>query len=358
MLTLDGGEPEPAAAATHAEAARAVLAAIFDRDADAGLAERLVAIGHRVVHGGRAFRGPTLVTERALDALGALAELAPLHNPPALAVLGVARERFPDVAMVAVFDTTFFRALPEHVRRYAVPASWHDAHAVERFGFHGIAHAYLAARCRELDARLSRVVSLQLGQGCSATALLDGRPVETSMGLTPLEGLIMATRSGDLDPGVVVHMARRGWGLEAIDAALNRESGLRGLSGTSGDVRELLELERAGDGAARLALRAFCHRVRKYVGAYAAALGGLDGIVFGGGIGEHSAEIRARVCSGLEWLGLELDAAANARCSGEEAELSAAGSRIAVWAIPVNEERAIARAALDVAGATAEHAPV
>jgi acetate kinase len=333
---------------THIEGASLILNKIFDNTSDNPLSiDRVAATGHRVVHGGERFSVPTLVTSEVLDQLRLLGHLAPLHNPPAIAVMEVVRERFARLPMVAVFDTGFFRKLPNYARRYAIPSSWYQDHGIQRFGFHGIAHEFLYERLKTLHVRtgrVERVVSLHLGQGCSATALRNGCPVETSMGFTPVEGLIMGTRVGDLDAGAVLHMARQGLSREELEGALNRESGLLGLSGVSDDVRELLELEEAGHPDATLALSAFCHRIRKYLGAYAAVLGGLDTILFGGGIGENSARIRARICAGFEWLGLELDDEANSRCIGCEGRISTADSAVEVRVIPVREEEAIARA--------------
>jgi len=348
-LWLEGAPAdERIEAADHAAAASLVLRLLEGRVSAAP--ERMAAVGHRVVHGGGAFSEPLCVSDQSLAELEALSSLAPLHNPPALAVLGVIRRRYPGVPMVAVFDTAFFSDLPEVARRYAVPEAWFRA-GVHRYGFHGIAHRYLGARLAELEdgsrPAPARAVTLQLGHGCSVTALEHGRPVETSMGLTPLEGLIMGARPGDLDPGAVLHMARRGLDWSDIDHALNHESGLKGLSAASSDVRELLSLEAEGHAGARIALRAFCHRVRKYVGAYAAVLGGLDAVAFGGGIGEHAPEIRERICSGFQWLGLELDPRVNEACRGQEARISTPSSRVAVRVIPVNEEAAIARAAVE-----------
>jgi acetate kinase len=250
--------------------------------------------------------------------------------------------------MAAVFDTAFFRDLPEHARVYAIPHDWRRSYGIRRYGFHGIAHAYLHSRHRALTRRRTvptRVVTLQLGQGCSAAALLDGRAVESSMGYTPLEGLVMGTRPGDLDPGVLLRLMRGGLDADALERALNRESGLLGLSHSSSDMRDLLEREAAGDPRAALALGVFCHRVRKYIGAYAVVLGGLDAVLFGGGIGENAPVIRARICAGLEWLGVDLDPNANAAGVGAELEISAATSAVEVYVIRVREEEAIARAA-------------
>jgi acetate kinase len=335
---------------THAEAAELVLDRLLAAASESFLSvARMAATGHRVVHGGDLYSAPATVTPSVMAELRSLAHLAPLHNPLSLAVMEVVAERLAGVPMVAVFDTAFFRGIPDHARRYAVPESWFADHGIKRYGFHGIAHQCMYDRLTLLSGAIEvpeRVVSLHLGQGCSVTALGNGRPLETSMGFTPLEGLIMGTRSGDLDAGAVLHMARQGRSWQEIDGELNRESGLLGLSGVSDDVRELLALEDAGHAGATLALAAYCHRIRKYVGAYTAVLGGLDALVFGGGIGENAPRIRARICAGFEWLGLKLDDEANARCIGCEGRISKAESAIDVRVIPVREEEVIARAAL------------
>jgi len=329
-------------------AAEMVLAHLFDESGGPELrAAELAATGHRVVHGGDRFFAPVRVTLSAFDALKSLAPLAPLHNPLALTVMEAVGERFPNLPIVAVFDTAFFHDLPETARRYAIPAKWSDVHAIRRYGFHGIAHQHLAQVLARNGAG-RRAVTLHLGQGCSAAALLDGHPVDTSMGFTPLEGLVMGTRSGDLDAGVVLHLARSGHAWKEIEEGLNRRSGLLGLSGISDDVRDLLAREAEGHSGAKLALDVFCMRIRKYVGAYAAVLGGLDAIAFGGGIGENSPEIRERVLRPLAWLGIELDDGANASCTGRETRISTERSAVSVHVVPVDEEPIIARAILDV----------
>lgn len=337
------------------ESHRVAATLLLDRAGAEGLLDDSASIVtvHRVVHGGRRFTRPVRVTPAVLDELVALTPLAPLHNPPALDVLAAARERLPAAPAVAVFDTAFFERLPEHARVYAIPAAWRRDGEVRRYGFHGIAHECLDRSYHRLQARAGRarrVVTLQLGHGCSAAALLDGLPVDTSMGYTPLEGLIMGTRTGDLDPGVLVDLARRGVSADELDFELNRRSGLLALSGRSADMREILAREAEGDADAALAVAAFCHRVRKYVGAYAAVLGGLDALVFGGGIGENAPEIRRRVCSGFGWLGLEIDTQANASWKGEAAAVSARTSRVDVAVVAVREERAIARHACECLG--------
>jgi len=248
-----------------------------------------------------------------------------------------------------VFDTAFHATLPEHARTYALPAHWR-ARGIRRYGFHGVAHRFMYERaCALQRAPVRRVVTFQLGNGCSVSAIRDGRSVDTSMGYTPLEGLVMSTRCGDVDPGAVVALVRGGVDGAELTRGLNHESGLLGLSGATADMRELLALEAGGHAGARLAIAAFCQRARKYLGAYLALLNGADAIVFGGGIGEHAPAIRARICADMEWCGLQLDAGANERAVGIEGVVSASGS-IAVYVVAVNEELVIARDTATVLG--------
>jgi acetate kinase len=350
-LEVDGYPPERLRGVDNQRAAtELLLARLVELGFDVA---SLVGVGHRIVHGGARFSTPVRVTTAVRRRLDALNDLAPLHNPAALAVMDAVQACAPHAPVAAAFDTAFFRELPEAARVYAVPARWRAGREpVQRYGFHGLAHEYLARRFaskRGRGARSARVLSMQLGQGCSIAALAGGRPLETSMGFTPLEGLIMGTRPGDLDAGVLLHRLAAGDTAAALDAALNRDSGLKGLAG-SDDVRDLLAREANGDAAAALALAAFVHRIVKYAGAYAAVLGGVDAVLFGGGIGEHAAPIRERICAGLRWLGLVLDARANARCVGREGVISARRSAIEVHVIPVREERSIARAACAALG--------
>jgi acetate kinase len=329
----------------HARAAEILLDRLLPGSSTMG--ERLVAIGHRIVHGGTQFTRPVRITTDVWQQLEALRELAPLHNPPAFAVARATAARFARVPLYAVFDTAYFADLPAHVRELALPPKWRFGRGLRRFGFHGLAHQYLAREARKLPGRRRRLVTLQLGNGCSAAAVLDGRPIDTSMGFSPLEGLIMATRPGDLDPGVLLELARRGESWATISHGLNREAGLQGLSGASGDVRELLELEAHGHAGATLAMAAFHHRITKYIGAYAAVLGGLDAIAIGGGIGENAPAVRARICNDLEWLGVRLDTAANDDAVGAASRISQAASTATVDVIPVDEEILIAEQVLD-----------
>jgi acetate kinase len=328
----------------HRAAALAVLDRIDDLD--------LGAVVHRIVHGGEGSDEAVMVDERVAARIESLRELAPLHNGPALDALTACRERLGEVRTVAVFDTAFHSRMPERASRYAIPDDLARRHGIRRFGFHGIAHRYLVERYAAITSvslSETRIVSLQLGNGCSAAAVDGGRSVDTSMGFTPLEGLVMGTRSGDLDPALVGWIARaEGVEVEDVEEWLNHRSGLLGLSGRSGDVRELLEAEAAGDEGARLALDVFCYRARKYIGAYLAALGGADAVVFGGGIGENAPKVRARICRGLGQLGVSLDAEMNARTVGTEERISPPDSRIGVYVIPVDEGAVMVRAAMAI----------
>ena len=305
-------------------------------------------VGHRVVHGGAAHRSPVRVDDSVLESLQGLNALAPLHNPACLEGIALALEAAPGVPQVAVFDTAYFADLPEHAWRYALPRELADRYGVRRYGFHGISHGYVAAAAaRQLDRPLERLrlVTLHLGHGASAAAVAGGRCVETSMGMTPLEGLVMGTRSGDLDPAVVAMLQHHtGMGPDGVEALLNRESGLRGLCGEA-DMRTVRARAAAGDGAARLAIDVFVHRIRKYVGGYAAVLGGLDALVFTGGIGEHDAALRAEVCAGLAVLGVALDPQRN---DAGRTVISRDDAPAAVLVVPTNEELAIARATRDL----------
>jgi acetate kinase len=330
----------PVAAPDHEAAVRHVIERIRSRKLEVG------AVGHRVVHGGPRFSASALIDASVVAAIEATEELAPLHDAPSLAAIGAARAALgPDLPMVAVFDTAFHATIPEHAATYAIPHDLARRHGIRRYGFHGTSYRYVVARYRELTrtpAEQADLVAFHLGNGCSAAAIRGGRSLDTSMGLTPLEGLVMGTRSGDIDPAIVGFLARKlGGSLEETERLLNQESGLKGISGRSRDMRDLLAAE-AGDPRARLAVDVFCHRARKYLGAYLAVLGGARAVVFTGGIGERSAEIRARICDGMEWCGLLIDPARNRSLAGE-GEFGAAASRIATWVIPTDEELLIAR---------------
>ena len=332
------------------DALRSALDA-FDRHGPAIDRDTLAAVGHRVVHGGDLFAEPVVVDDRLLDTVEDLVPLAPLHNPANLEGLRVARRLFPDVPQVAVFDTAFHQTMPEHAYTYAVPLAWREEHRIRRYGFHGTSFAFVSRRAAELLGRPvedTNLVVLHLGNGASAAAIRGGESVDTSMGLTPLEGLVMGTRSGDLDPAIHGHLHRElGWSLDEIDRALYRESGLLGLSGVN-DFRQLMQRMTSGDPAARLAFDVYAYRVRKYVGAYYAALGELHAVVLTGGVGQHAPGLRAAALGGLERLGIVLDAARNDATSQEARTVSADGSEVAVLVVPTDEEWEIARQALAV----------
>jgi acetate kinase len=338
----------PPAVATLAEAAEFVLQWLADpRLHGCNLLAGVTATVHRIVHGGERFRAATVLNDAELEALAAQSSLAPLHNPPALSVIAAVRARLGrGIPLVGVFDTAYYADLPEAAIRYAVPPRWRADFGIRRYGFHGMAHRYLCQTVRErLPAPLSapRIVSLQLGRGCSVTASVDGRAIATSMGFTPLEGLVMGTRSGDVDPGAILYvMEQTGMSPAEMRRELNEHSGLLALSGQSADMRELLALEQRGDAAATLAIEVFCRSARQRVAAYIAELGGVDAIVFGGGIGENCPDIRRRIVGALQWAGIELLPEVNAACMGVEANIGSATSRAAMWVIPVDEASVIA----------------
>ncbi len=307
------------------------------------------AVGHRVVHGGERFTQSTRVDDEILRALETVIELAPLHNPHNLRGIAAARAVLgPGVPQVAVFDTAFHHSLPESAYIYAIPYQLYRRHRVRRYGFHGTSHRYVAYRYRQLTNRTreaTRIITLHLGNGASACAIVGGLSVDTSMGFTPLEGLVMGTRSGDLDPAILDYVAaKEGMSLHDLDLMLNKQSGLLGVSGLTADMRELLAEEAEhGDRRARLAIDLFCYRVKKYLGAYLAAMNGADAVIFAGGIGENAPEVRRRICQDLDWLGIEVDDARNNALVGAEGRFDAKGSRVELWTIPTDEELLIAR---------------
>ena len=347
-----GGQPhiEERRVADFEDALRSALGA-FDRHGPPIDRDDLAAVGHRVVHGGDVFAEPVLVDDLLLSTVEDLVPLAPLHNPANLEGLRAALRLFPGVPQVAVFDTAFHQTMPEHAYTYAVPARWREEHRIRRYGFHGTSYAFVSRRAAELLGRPvadTHLVVLHLGNGASAAAVRGGRSIDTSMGLTPLEGLVMGTRSGDIDPAIHGHLHREaGLSLDEIDRALYRESGLLGLSGVN-DFRELERRRAAGDAAAMLAFDVYAYRVRKYVGAYYAALGEVHAVVLTGGIGQRSPELRTAALSGLERLGIVLDPARNDAPGSHARTVSADGSAVAVLVVPTDEEWEIGRQSLAV----------
>lgn len=308
----------------------------------------IVGVGHRVVMGGRALDRPVVITDEIVATVEALSPLAPLHNPANVAALKVARELLPNVAHVAVFDTAFFHDLPPVAASYAIDPGLADKYGVRRYGFHGISHEYVSGRVTEMlgatGARTDlRQIVLHLGNGASASAVVAGRAVDTSMGFTPLEGLVMGTRSGDIDPSVAFHLYRQGgMDIDEVDRLLNQRSGMLGMTGYS-DLRDVHRLVGEGDSAARLGLALYVRRIQKYIGAFAAAMGGVDAVTFTAGVGENDPTVRAAVIEGLEFLGLDLDAERNFGSDNVDRIISKDDSRVTVLVVPTREELSIAR---------------
>jgi acetate kinase len=307
------------------------------------------AVGHRVVHGGELFSESALINDKVLQGIEDCIDLAPLHNPNNIKGILAARELFgKTIPQVAVFDTSFHHTIPEQAYLYAVPYHLYRRHRIRRYGFHGTSHRYVAFRYRVLRGvtrERTNIITLHLGNGCSAAAIRGGSSVDTSMGMTPLEGLVMGTRSGDLDPAIVNVIARKeGMSPSEVDTLLNTQSGLLGISGLTHDMRELqAELQEHEDRRVRLAIEVFCYRARKYIGAFLAGMGGADAVVFTGGIGENAPEIRALICGGMEWAGLKLDPLRNQETVAREGKISTEDSSLFAYAIPTDEELLIAR---------------
>lgn len=315
------------------------------------------AVGHRVVHGGEKFKASVVITDEVLRGIEDCIELAPLHNPANIKGINASREIFgAKVPNVAVFDTAFHQTLPETAFLYALPYQLYRRHKIRRYGFHGTSHRYVAYRYRQLE-KIERekvnIITLHLGNGCSAAAIKSGDSIDTSMGLTPLEGLVMGTRSGDFDPAIIDFIAaKEGLSATEIESLVNKQSGLLGLSGLTNDMRELLaEAEENGDRRAKLAVEIFCYRAAKYIGSYLAAMNGADALIFTGGIGENSPEIRAKICEKLTWLGIEIEPKLNEKfADGREGIVSQDAARLKVFVIPTNEELLIARDAVRLVG--------
>ena len=307
------------------------------------------AVGHRVVHGGELFKESTLIDDRVLKGIEDCIDLAPLHNPNNVKGILAARELFgSDVPQVAVFDTAFHHSIPERAYLYAIPYHLYRRHRIRRYGFHGTSHRYVAFRYRALRGltrEQTNIITLHLGNGCSIAAIKAGSSVDTSMGMTPLEGLVMGTRSGDLDPAVLGFIAaKEGISIHEVETMLNKQSGLLGISGLTHDMRVLQQqVNDHNDRRAKLAIEMFCYRARKYIGAFLAAMGGADAIVFTGGIGEKSPLVRAGICDGLEWAGLTLDKEKNQKTVGVEGAITCDQSRLSAYVIPTDEELLIAR---------------
>ena len=347
-----GGEKHTAEVpvADHAAAMSAMVDAFAEHGptlADLGL----VAVGHRVVQGGRRFGRPVRIDDQVIEIIEELSDLAPLHNPANVVGIRVARAQFPDLPHVAVFDTAFHLTTPEVAHTYAIDRAVAEKHRIQRYGFHGTSHSYVsreAARLLGQEPAQTNLIVLHLGNGASACAVRGGVSVDTSMGLTPLEGLVMGTRSGDIDPAVVFHLVRTaGMDVGDVDDLLNKRSGVLGLSGRQ-DMRDLTAAAGSGDADAQLALEVYCYRLRKYIGAYTAVLGRVDAVVFTAGVGENAADVREMALTGLDVLGIELDGEANLARSSQARDIATPSSRVRVLVVPTNEELEIARAAVEV----------
>jgi acetate kinase len=332
--------------ADHEEAMAMILAALADKQGAISDLAEIEAVGHRVVHGGEEFTGSTLITEAVMASLIKFCDLAPLHNPHNLVGIRAAMSKLPSALQVACFDTAFHASIPEVAYLYALPHELYEKYRIRRYGFHGTSHRYVARRAAQLTGKGKydiNVITCHLGNGCSMTAVRKGRSVDTSMGLTPLEGLVMGTRTGDFDPAILFYLSDKGYDIKQLNRLCNKESGLIGISGKSNDMRNLSELAKKGDRRAQLAIDIFCYRARKYIGMYAAVLDGVDAIVFTGGIGENAPDVRAKICGGLASLGIDVDPEKNEATVRREGDVSTDTSKAAVLVIPTNEEEAIAK---------------
>lgn len=340
-VTIEGTMP------THKEALKFVIDALTD--SKHGVIKDMTditACGHRVVHAGEKFAASVVIDEHVMKALRECIDIAPLHNPPNIMGIEACQVLMPGVPQVAVFDTAFHQTMPKTAYMYAIPVELYEKHRIRRYGFHGTSHKYVTAKTAEFlgkSASELKIVTCHLGNGSSLAAVKNGHSVDTTMGFTPLEGLAMGTRCGDLDPAIIKFVSEKeGLTLAEVDSMLNKKSGMLGLSGLSSDFRDVEDAYIAGNEKARVALDVFCYRVKKYIGAYAAAMNGLDAVVFTAGVGENSDIVRELICKDMEWLGIEIDSAKN-KVRGKEAEISKDGSRVKVLLIPTNEELMIAR---------------
>ena len=303
------------------------------------------AVGHRVVHGGEEFTGSVIIDEKVVASIKKFADLAPLHNPPNLAGILAAQHNLANVKQVACFDTAFHATIPKVAYMYALPYELYEKYGIRRYGFHGISHRYVARRAAAIMGKGKydiNAITCHLGNGCSVTAVKQGRSIDTSMGLTPLEGVPMGTRSGDLDPAILFYLADKGYDVKALNTLCNKQSGLLGLSGISNDMRSLEEFARKGNTRAKLAIDVFCYRIKKYIGTYAAVLDTVDAVVFTGGIGENSVFMREKICNAVTQIGVQLDLAANQVAIAKEAEINTKDSKVKIFVIPTNEQAAIA----------------
>ena len=312
----------------------------------------IAAVGHRVVHGGEEFTGSVIINEKVIASIEKFADLAPLHNPPNLTGIQASQHNLPNAVQVACFDTAFHTTIPQVAYMYALPYEIYEKYRVRRYGFHGTSHRYVARRYAKLVGKGKHdvnVITCHLGNGCSITAVKNGKSVDTSMGLTPLEGLVMGTRSGDFDPAILFYLADKGRDMKTLNSMCNKQSGLLGISAKSNDMRNLTDLAQKGDARAKLAIDIFCYRIKKYIGTYTAVLGTLDAVIFTGGIGENAKDIRAQICADLDQIGIKIDPEKNAETIAKEGQISTAASKVALYVIPTDEEAAIAKDTFELA---------
>lgn len=341
--------------ADHAEAIDHVFSLLKDPKVGAVKSmDEISAVGHRVLHGGEKFVQPTLVNEEVVSEIEKLSDLGPLHNPANAKGIRACMKLMPNVPQVAVFDTAFHATMPDYAYTYALPYKYYENYGIRRYGFHGTSHRYVTSQAQKMlktmnvDTATSRIITLHLGNGSSMAAVVGGKVVDTSMGVTPAEGLMMGTRCGDIDPAILTYLGKKlNASPEDLDDLINKKSGLLGVSGVSSDMRDVENSADEGNKRSKLALEIFCYRIRKYIGAYTAAMGGLDAIVFTGGIGENSKTIRARICENMDFFGIELDSEKNDKLKGP-ADISEDGSKVRILLIPTNEERVIARETVQV----------
>ena len=331
----------------HNIAIKMVLDALTDKEHGVVASiDEIDAIGHRVVHGAEKFSDSVLITPAVMDALEEFVELAPLHNPPNISGINACAEVMPNVPQVGVFDTAFHQTMPKHAFLYGLPYEAYEKYGVRRYGFHGTSHKYVSQRVAELMGQHMsnlRIITCHLGNGASIAAVKNGKSIDTSMGFTPLQGLVMGTRCGDIDPAIITYLMKKlSMSPEKIDTYLNKKSGVLGISGVSSDFRDLEDASAKGNERAQLAIDVFAYTVRKYIGSYAAAMGGVDAIVFTAGLGENSVHMRDYICNGLEFLGTRIDHTRN-NVRGQEQEISVEGSKVKIFVVPTNEELVIAR---------------
>jgi len=329
----------------HEQAMELILNTLADKEV--GVIEEIgeiSAVGHRVVHGGEQYTGSVLIDDEVIASIEKFADLAPLHNPPNLTGIRSAQHKLPGAKQVACFDTAFHASIPRVAYMYALPYQFYEKYRVRRYGFHGTSHKYVTRRAAALlgkDAAEVNVITCHLGNGCSITAVKNGKSIDTSMGLTPLEGVVMGTRTGDFDPAILFYLADKGYDIKTLNTVCNKKSGLLGISGVSNDMRNLVELAEKGNDRAKLAIDIFCYRIKKYIGTYTAVLDTVDAVVFTGGIGENAIEARAQICKGLTQIGIELDADKNNATLRKEGQISTDNSKVKVFVIPTDEEAVI-----------------